>query len=171
MNKRKQDNINKFVSNEIKIIKSGIIDIFRLPGMFTKALFEEYKMYDEQTKKRILQRHSLLHLLIARFKPDRVILLAAMEKRGIAVVLGTYSSDGVGIVHWIYVLPEYRKKNVAKRMLLQMEQEFLKRNCHKLTVTTEVAWEFYRKIGYKQEAFLKNHWWGEDFYFFSKFLK
>ena len=52
-----------------------------------------------------------------------------------------------------------------------METEFLKHNCHKLIVTTEIAQDFYLKIGYTQESVLIKHWGNKDFYIFSKFLK
>lgn len=156
---------------QLAISQPSLVDIYKLPGMFRKAIAEEYGVHDATTRARILRRHSLRHLLVARFKPGRVIFVVKAAGNHLGVTLGSYSGDGIGIVNWIYVLPQYRKMGVARQMLGRMEQEFAQQNCHKLTVTTEVTPEFYRRLGYNQEAIFKRHWWGKDFYLFSKFLK
>lgn len=159
------------MNKNLHIVQPSLIDILSLPGLFRKAVHEEYKVYDRETRRRIVERHSLIHLLIARYKPGRTMLLALHDKTCVGVLLASHSSDGIGIINWIYVLPKYRKRNIAKKLLARVEKEFIKYNCHKLIVTTEVAQSFYRKIGYTQEAILKKHWWNKDFYLFYKSLK
>jgi ribosomal protein S18 acetylase RimI-like enzyme len=163
------DNV-QYSMDSIKIAKPSVLDLFLLLRLFNKAVNEEYSIYNDDTKKIILKRHSFLHLLIARGKPNRTIFMSIIEQRCVGVCLGTTSDDGVGVINWIYVLPKYRNMNIARKMLEVSEKEFERRNCHKLLVTTEVAQDFYRKIGYKEEAVLKKHWWGKDFYYFSKLL-
>lgn len=156
----------------ITIKEPEIFDVFKMPRMFYKAVDEDYAFYDKKVRKAILDRNSLWHLLAAKLNQDRIILTGSNRKGNIiGVLLGAANLDGVGTVNWLYVLPEYRKKGIARKMLSKVEKEFLQKGCHKLVVTSEIASGFYRKIGYKKEGVLKNHWWGEDFYIFSKFLK
>lgn len=155
-----------------KVNYPGVFDVFKLPPMFRKAVYEDYAFYNKKAQKTILDRNSLWHLLAAKLNKDRIILTGSNREGNIlGVLLGSLSLDGVGTVNWLYVLPEYRKKGIARKMLSKVEKDFLKRGCHKLIVTSEIASGFYRKIGYKREGLLKNHWWGKDFYIFSKFLK
>jgi len=156
----------------ITIKEPGIFDVFKLPQLFYKAVDEDYAFYNKKVRKAILDRNSLWHLLAAKLNKDRVILTGSnREGNIIGVLLGAVSLDGVGVVNWLYVLPEYRKNGLAGKMLSKVEKEFLQKDCHKLVVTTEIASGFYRKIGYKKEGLLKNHWWGKDFYIFSRVLK
>lgn len=154
-----------------KVNYPGVFDIFKLPPMFRKAVYEDYAFYDKKVQKTILNRNSLWRLLTAKLNNNRIILTGS--NRGgdvVGVLLGAVGLDGVGVVNWLYVLPEYRKEGLARKMLSKVEKEFLQRGCHKLVVTSEIASGFYRKIGYKKEGLLKNHWWGKDFYIFSKVL-
>lgn len=42
--------------------------------------------------------------------------------------------------------------------------------CHKITLTTEIAPEFYKNLGYFEEGLLKKHWWKTDFTIMSKIV-
>jgi len=156
----------------ITIKEPDFFDVFKMPRTFYKAVDEDYAFYDKKVQKVILDRNSLWHLLVAKIRQNRIILTGSnREGNIIGVLLGAVSLDGVGVVNWLYVLPEYRKKGLAGKLLSKVEKEFLQKDCHKVVVTTEIASGFYRKIGYKKEGLLKNHWWGKDFYIFSKVLK
>lgn len=169
--KKKTKYKNKVLAHTV-IGVPGILDVFKLPSMFHKAVNEDYAFYDDSVRKLILERNSLWHLLTARINPKRIILTGNKKGSGhIGIILAAVNSDGVGIVNWLYVLPKYRKKGIAHMLLSEVEKKLLQRGCHKLVVSTEIAYKFYRKIGYAQEGKLKNHWWGKDFYIFSKFLK
>ncbi len=159
------------MNKKLRIVQPSLLDLLSLPRLFRKAVHEEYKVYDKKTRRRIVERHTLKHLLIARYKPGRIMFLALYDNTCVGVLLASHSSDGIGIINWIYVLPKFRKKNIAKKLLSRIEKEFVHFGCHKLIVTTEVAQAFYRKIGYLEEAVLKRHWWQKDFYLFYKFLK
>lgn len=148
------------------------LDIIRLPQLFLRAINEDYSFYNKAARKKILNRNSLFHLLTAKINSNRVILVCnTKDKDQVGVLLGALGPDGVGIVNWLYVIPEFRKNKIASNLLLRTEKEFKQKGCHKLTVSTEIAQKFYKKMGYTLEGKLKNHWWGEDFYIFSKFLK
>lgn len=157
--------------NHIRISEPGLLDVLGLPRLFHKAINEDYGFYNTQVQKVLLERNSWRRLLIAKLKSNRIIQTSYKGNICVGVLLAAVNSDGVGVVNWLYILPKYRKEGVARRMLSRVEKELLKRNCHKLSVTTEIASEFYRKLGYIEEGVLKNHWWGKDFYTFSKVLK
>ena len=172
MTKTRQVKNKRRIPARITIKEPGVVEVFSLPPLFRKAVNEDYAFYDKKVQKIILDRNSLWHLLAAKLNKDRIILTGCnREGNIIGVLLGALNLDGVGTVNWLFVLPEYRKKGIARKMLSMVEKDFLKRGCHKLVVTSEIASEFYRKIGYEREGLLKNHWWGKNFYIFSKVLK
>jgi ribosomal protein S18 acetylase RimI-like enzyme len=145
-------------------------DLLQLPGLFKKAVRVDYAFYDKRVQAGILRRHSLRSLLGAWLKPNRLVLTAVDRETVVGVLLGVYAFDGVGTVTWLYVNPEHRTRGLGRAMVQMAEAFFAHQGCHKITVTTESAPDFYKGIGYVQEGVLKNHWWKQDFYILSKLL-
>ncbi len=162
----KQINQNGYAKICIPTIK----EMLSLPRMFDRAVDEDFMLYDKHTRQRIKNRYSLFHLFMARYRKGRMLLLAMRNSECVGILLAHYTSDGVGVVHWVYVSPEHRKKKVAQSLLIEAEEKFRQHNCHKSVVTTELAQKFYQKVGYAQEAILKKHWWGKDFFMYSKYI-
>ena len=155
----------------IKIRIPSLVDVFYLPVLFFRAIQEDYQFYDSSVRNRIKKKNSLRRLLVAKLRKRRLVLVAYSHGRRVGILLGSSNPSGVGMVNWLYTLPEFRKKKIGRRLLEKAENDFLNRGCHKITLTTEVAPEFYRRIGYTEEGILRKHWWGKDFYIFSKALK
>lgn len=161
---------NSIRSSYAIICEPTVKEMLSLPKMFDKAVDEDFVLYDKHTRQRIKNRYSLFHLLMAKYRPGRLLLLAMRKSECIGLLLASYTSDGVGVVHWVYVSPEHRKKGVAKNLLTEAEEKFKAHNCHKAVGTTELAQKFYQNVGYVQEAVLKNHWWGKDFFLYRKYI-
>ena len=136
-----------------------------------RAVREDYGFYPIGVQRTISARNSLLPLFAAWRHPNRQILVA-VDEWGIihGQLIGTYNADDVAIVHWLYVAPEGRKGGVARQLLAEFENEVRLWNVPKIMLWTEIAAEYYHKIGWTEEAKLPDHWWGETFYVFSKYL-
>lgn len=159
------------MNNNIKLIKAGVFDLFKLPVLFRKAVNEDYGFYNQSAKQVILARNSLFRLLIAKIKKDRLVLVAYKDDSLAGILLGVNTVDAVFAINWLYVVPKYRKTGIATRLIKRAEKESLQNGCHKISVTTEIARDFYKKIGYAEEGVLKKHWWEKDFYIFGKVLR
>ena len=149
--------------------------LFELPAIsrqVVRAAGDDYGFYPNDVQRIIAERNGLRPLFAAWRHPNRRILVS-VDKYGIiqGQLIGTYNADDVAIVHWLYVAPEGRKCGLARKLLRQFESEVRIWGVKKMMLWTEIAPGYYQKIGWIQEAKLPNHWWGQDFYVFSKYLK
>ena len=73
-------------------------------------------------------------------------------------------SGGVGFVNWIGVRKDFQKRGVGSKILERMHHDFVNRGCHKSELYTyqnnKTLLEFYKKRGYKDVAWLNNHYFG-----------
>lgn len=155
--------------SEAIICRPSLKDTMALPALFTEAVRTDFSFYNDQVKKRILQKNSLRRLLFARLRNNRIIFVAKVDNKCVGIIIASFNAS-IGIVHWLFVLPGYRKQKVGSGLLKQVEAEFEKAACHKITLATEIAPQFYKNLGYTEEGLLKKHWWGKDFTILSKIL-
>ena len=156
-------------ASEPVICRPSFKDIFSLPFLFERAILTDFSFYSEQVKKRILRKNSLLRLFFARARKRRILLVAKIEGKCVGLIISSCNAN-IGIIHWLFVLPEYRGKKIGFNLVKQAEAELQQLGCRKVTLTTEIAPEFYKHSGYIEEGLLKKHWWGQDFTIMSKIL-
>jgi GNAT superfamily N-acetyltransferase len=155
---------------ESVICRPTLKDTFALPSLFTRALSADFAFYNDKVKKRIMEKNSLRRLFFARFRKNRILFVAKMDGACVGLIIASHNAS-IGIVHWLFVLAEYRNQKIGFNLLRAVELELRKLHCHKITLTTEIAPEFYKSLGYTQEGLLKKHWWGQDFAILSKNLE
>ena len=156
-------------ASEPIICRPSFKDIFSLPFLFERAILTDFSFYNEQVKKRILRKNSLLRLFFARARKRRILLVAKIEEKCVGLIISSCNAN-IGVIHWLFVLPEYRGKKIGFNIVKKAEDELQKLGCRKITLTTEIAPEFYKNSGYIEEGLLKKHWWGQDFTIMSKML-
>ncbi len=155
--------------SESVICEPSFKDIFSLPFLFERAVQTDFSFYSEQVKKRIIRKNSLLRLFFARARRRRILLVAKTEGKCVGLVISSCNAN-IGVIHWLFVLPEYRGKKIGFNLVKRAEAELQKLGCHKITLTTEIAPEFYKHLGYLEEGLLKKHWWKKDFTIMSKIV-
>lgn len=155
--------------SEPTICEPSFKDIFSLPFLFKRAILTDFSFYDERVKKRILRKNSLLRLFFARARRRRILLVAKTDGKCVGLIISSCNAN-IGVIHWIFVLPEYRGKKIGFNLVKKAESELGKLGCHKITLTTEMAPEFYKNLGYIEEGLLKKHWWKTDFTIMSKIV-
>lgn len=156
-------------ASEPKICRPSFKDIFSLPFLFERAVLTDFSFYSEQVKNRIIRKNSLLRLFFTRIRKQRILLVAKTEGRCVGLIISSCNAN-IGVIHWLFVLPEYRGKKIGFNLVQEAEGELQKLGCHKITLTTEIAPEFYKNLGYIEEGVLKKHWWEKDFTIMSKIL-
>jgi len=151
------------------ICRLSFKDIFSLPALFKQAVATDFAFYSDKVKKRILRKNSLRRLFSAKLRKQRVVFVAKVDGKCVGLIIASHNAN-IGIVHWVFVLNEYRNKKIGSNLLREVELEMKRLGCHKITLTTEIAPEFYRNLGYTEEGLLRKHWWGQDFSIMSKVL-
>jgi len=73
------------------------------------------------------------------------------------------------------VRPGYQNRGVGHQLMLHLEKIAHQKHCQKLFLCTtwgmKEAIRLYENLGYLKEGYLRNHFYGEDFIIFSKFIK
>src|SRR3989338_664319 len=151
------------------ICRPSFMDIFSLPFLFERAIQTDFSFYDNKVKKRIIRKNSLWRLFIARIRKHRVLLVAKVNGKCVGLTIAGCKAN-IGIIHWLFVLTEHRGNKIGFNLVKKAEGELQKLGCHKITLTTEIAPEFYKNLEYVEEGVLKKHWWGKDFTIMSKIL-
>lgn len=154
---------------ESVICRPSFKDIFSLPFLFKRAVNTDFSFYNDLVKKRIIRKNSLLRLFFARARKRRILLVAKVNGKCVGLTIAGCKAN-IGIIHWLFVLPEHRGKKIGFNLVKKAEDELGKLGCHKITLTTEIAPEFYKNLGYVEEGLLKKHWWQKDFTIMSKIL-
>jgi GNAT superfamily N-acetyltransferase len=156
----------------MKIRGARFVELPAISRQVERAVAEDYGFYPPGVRRTIAARNGWRPLFATWRHPNRRILVAVDKFDVIqGQLIGTYNADDVAIVHWLYVAPEGRKGGMARKLLGQFESEVRLWGVEKVMLWTEIAPGYYEKIGWVQEAKLPNHWWGQDFYVFSKYLK
>lgn len=100
---------------------------------------------------------------------SKIILIAKVKKEivGFAVLDKPYG--GVCFLRWLGVLPQYRKKTIGRKLIVEWEKFSRDYGCHKLEVASqENAKTFYRKAGLNLEGKRPLSYFGIDQYIFGK---
>ena len=66
------------------------------------------------------------------------------------------AGGGKPVIHWLAVLPEYRRRGVARLLVAQLERLVWQSGGREVALETHAAWTdavaFYRAIGYREPA-------------------
>jgi len=85
-----------------------------------------------------------------------------------------WNEYGVFWIDWLGVEEHKRRIHIATELVKECEKRAKRMKCHKMFLDTSCinipAIHLYKKLGYKIEAKLKNHWLGWDYDLIGKFL-
>ena len=100
-------------------------------------------------------------------------LCAKLEGKMVGFCDG-YFDLGIFWVDWIGVEKGFRRKGIATRMLKFLEKKLKRGKAHKIWFDSRISNResigLFKKLGYRKIAFLRNHWYGQDFYLWEKFI-
>lgn len=106
--------------------------------------------------------------------PEGYLLLVCQIGDEIAGYADSRVRRGVGHILGIYVKPCHRKKGVGKKLIDKTLNSFRKRGCHKARLEVfadnHKAIEFYSRLNFIQEGFLRQDEGKKDIIIMSKFL-
>ncbi len=91
--------------------------------------------------------------------PNSVVLVAEIEGKVVGVVVGDvedrlfYEPRMAGVIREFYILPEFRRKGLGKRMMNEVMDALRKKGAQMITAEfpalNEIAIEFYRKMNFR----------------------
>jgi len=107
-------------------------------------------------------------------KADQIIL-AAESERIIDVISGRILPGGLAQIWWFGVQKDRRRKGVGSKLLEEFTSIAEKEGVHKIFLTTcpelEEAINLYRRFGFAEEGYLRDHQFHQDIKIYSRFLK
>ncbi len=112
--------------------------------------------------------------LISSLNEDAYSVLLAKENDEIIGFCISKYDDGLVWLAWFGVKASHRNKGVGEKLLTALEGSAPKRRAHKIWCDTRTvnltAQHVLQKAGYTKIATLENHWYGQDFLLWEKFV-
>lgn len=127
--------------------------------------------YNEFARASEIAKYSAGDLLDSIREDSDSILVAVRASEILGFCINKYD-DGLLWLSWIAVLPGYRGRGIAEKLLGRMEESAKARGIHKIwcdsRTVNESAKALLSKIGYRQLCTVENHWYGQDFILWEK---
>lgn len=106
------------------------------------------------------------------------LIVADDEGRLVGFVCGAPDAAAAGFgtyyAAWIAVAPECRRMGIAARLLQTLARQAYAKGCHKIyglvQTTNSPALSLLEGVGYRNEAVLRRHWRGDDFFMCSRII-
>lgn len=156
---------------KINIRRAKPADLFLLSKWARLAASNDYSLYPIKVQAEIAARYRVKPLALGIWRHGRLVLIAEISGLPVGYLVAAPNVDGVGVLQWLYVHSSHRGNGVAAVLLESLETEAAEKGAHKLMVWTELAADFYTKAGWKLEATLPEHWWGQDFSVLGKKIR
>ncbi len=127
------------------------------------------KLFDKEWKKVDVSHYGKA---TGSWEPKHFVFEAVEGKEVLGYVKGLVL-HGVGKVEELIVKEKHRRKGVGYALMQKAHEYIKKHGGWKVILVTGQNWperQFYRKLGYKAVAYLKNHYLGRDFVMLEKRL-
>ncbi len=145
-------------------------DVNGITRLARESITKAYNFYPPDIKRQLTARNSRSSLAKTILLKRRLILAAIYDGKILGYLIGQPNTDGIALVYSLYVSDDHRTKGLGRLLLNDFEAR-LGGGVKKIMVWTEIAPDYYRKLGWAEEAKLSDHWWGQDWVIFSKSLK
>jgi ribosomal protein S18 acetylase RimI-like enzyme len=150
-------------------------DLAEVELLFAKVL-EELRYNNALSKEHEAAKYSV-KALQKKLAGDRYSILVAKAGRDNNKVIGfcfNHFDDFTIWIEWFGVATEERRKGVGQALLKQAFVTARKRGAHKVwcdcRTTNQPSYNVLTKSGFRQIATVKNHWYGQDFILWERFV-
>ncbi len=142
-----------------------------MSGLAAESARTDYGFYPPEIQTLIAKRGGIAPLLRSRLRLSRLVLVALQRDQVIGYLVASPTVDGIAVVHSLYVTGAARNSGTGRKLLTDLESRLKNRGVHKIMLWTEIAADYYQKLGWIRAADLPNHWWGQDFVIMVKPLE
>jgi ribosomal protein S18 acetylase RimI-like enzyme len=160
-------------ANSIIIERVAFYDIEPLSQLFREVI-SVLPYYNETAKRSELAKYSSTLLLESvNNDPDSVLVAKVAGK--LAGFCLSRDDDGVIWLSWFGVHHSYRRKGIGSALLQRLEETVRDGRAHKIwcdcRTENEASKTLLNDRGYTQLCIVRNHWYGQDFILWEKFVK
>ena len=138
-----------------------------------KDVIPNIEYYPRKNLKVFLKSYSKKHLVDLYSHEDSIFLVAEQNNHFLGFLFG-WNEYGVFWIDWLGVEEHKRRIHIATELVKECEKRAKRMKCHKMFLDTSginfPAISLYKKLGYKIEAKLKNHWLKWNYDLIGKFL-
>lgn len=132
------------------------------------------RLYNQRARKGECAKFSAEVLLAKRQAWAPAVLVALEQDQPVGFCVSEIQDEVIWI-YWLGVSPGHRGKGLAGRLLRRLESEARKAGISKIWCDSRVQNTPIRllltSLGYETLCTIKNHWYGQDFMLWQKFLR
>lgn len=146
--------IRTAVREDLEAVTRLVVRLKRLNAEFDPML-EIAPDIEEVTRK---------YLEEALSTPNSVLLVAIEDSKVVGILKGDvvdrifYKPKYVGVIKEFYILPEYRRKGIGKRLMVEGISQLRKKGAEAIMASfpalNEIAINFYKKMGFRPIEYL-----------------
>lgn len=155
---------------QIDILSYKDIAIF---SKTAKRIIKTCNYYSRYARQEELKNFAV-NILRKRLKDGSCVYLVAKEADDIAGFCFGYLDAGTFWIDWIGIKEHYRQRGLALQLLLDIEKIAKKSKAHKIwcdtRITNKPSISLLKRAHFKKMGGFKKHWYGQDFYFWEKFI-
>ncbi|HEX7259453.1 MAG TPA: GNAT family N-acetyltransferase [Candidatus Saccharimonadia bacterium] len=136
-------------STAAQLRRAQLRDIAPLRTLFVHALETDFDYFPHRYLRQVKRQHSVPRLVVSLLKKQRIILIAALDKRIVGYMVGSGHQDGVGELYWLYVHPSQRGQRVGTKLLQQAIGELRQQGMHTVRLMTHKFERYYKRYGFE----------------------
>ena len=147
-------------------------DVYGLSNLFLEII-NALPYYNGLAKQTEAKKYTPAELL-KKLEEDAKSIIAVKEKEQIVAFCFSRFDDYTIWLEWFGVAPSSRGQKLSNILLQKLEASAQERNCHKIwcdsRTENQQSVNVLTRNGYEKVTLLRNHWYGQDFFLWQKFL-
>jgi ribosomal protein S18 acetylase RimI-like enzyme len=155
----------------VRIARKDELD--EISKLFSKIL-EDLPYYNSLAKENELRKYTPPKLAEKQKQDKYSVLVALDESNEIVGFCFNHFDDFTIWLDWFGVKPPNRKKGTGGAIIQALFKTATERGAHKVWCDTrtsnEASKNLLRKLGFKEIAEVKNHWYKQDFILWERFM-
>jgi GNAT superfamily N-acetyltransferase len=160
------------ISSPVSIVRPPAQEMGELSRLFT-TIVESLPYYNDVAKRSEVAKYSV-DLLRNSISADPDSVLAAKLGPTLAGFCFSQRDDGLIWLAWFGVVPPFRRQGIGMALLATLEERAVRAGSHKIWCdcrTTNVASRsILAHAGYVELCTATNHWYGQDFVLWERFI-
>jgi len=141
------------LNTSYQIREIGLTELLKLRRLFKKALRLDFSYFPAQYLRQVSRQNTAFKLLKAWFNPRRVLIGAWHQHKLVGYVIGDVTSQQLGQIFWLFVLPDYRGIKIGRHLLSEALQFFRYRKVSQVKLITHRYKHFYLSQNFYEEKF------------------
>ena len=146
----------------------------KLTSKLIRKVISGLEIYNVRARRVEMSKYTPVGLTQMQAEDESSVMIAILEKRPVGFCLSRYD-DGVIWLAWFGVLGDCRRMGVGAALLDALERTVPRRKCHKIWCDTRASnlpsQRLLKKVGFRRLCKLAEHWYGQDFYLWEKFVR